>query len=343
MSLLTDKLVSVVLLNWNGRKFLKECVDSVLSQTYSSIELIVIDNASSDSSVEFLRKTYPDKFQIVENPANIGFSRAINQGFRLAEGSCLMPLNYDIVMESDFVSEMVKALAADEKTGSVAGKLLRFNENGRTKIIDSTGHVIFRNRYVINRGEDQSDEGQFDREDFVFGTTGAVPLYRREMLDDIAWQGEYFDESFFIMLEDVDLDWRAQLRGWKCIYEPKAVAYHFRTASGVGHSRLIQRHYYKNRYLTIWKNDYWLSWLKHLPQIILMDLYLNIDIMFTSPIALFQAWGDLIRLIPLTLRKRGAIKAGRHISRREIEVWFQPYSWMNDVRRKLGLKKNESG
>ncbi len=85
----------------------------------------------------------------------------------------------------------------------------------------------------------------------------------------------------------------------------------------------------------IWKNDFWLSWLKNLPQIWLMDLYLNLDTLFTSPIGLLQAWGDLLRLTPLTLRKRRAIKTGRNVGRGDIERWFQPYRWMADVKRKL--------
>lgn len=335
-------LVSIVLLNYNGGQFLSGCIDSVLGQNYPALEVIIVDNASQDGSAILLVTSFSDKATIIRNDQNIGFSRGMNQGIKASSGEYVMPLNFDIIMDFDYVSRMVEALESDPACGSVSGKLLRFNDQGKTDVIDSTGHVIFKNRYAMNRGEDIIDTGQHDVEDVVFGTTGAAPLYRRQMLDDIAWEDEYFDESFFIMLEDVDLDWRAQLRGWRCVYTPKAVAYHFRTASDVGHSRLIQRHYYKNRYLTIWKNDFWLSWLKHLPQIILMDLYLNIDILFTSPIALFQAWGDLVRLTPLTLRKRGAIKAGRRVARRDVEVWFQPYSWMNDVRRKLGLKTNES-
>lgn len=331
------KKVSVAILNWNGRKFLSECIDSILAQTHLDVELIVVDNASSDDSVDFIKAMYEGALRLVENETNVGFSRGMNQAIAIASAEYIMPLNFDVIMEPDFVAQMVAAAEADPKIGSVSGKLLRFNETGKTRVIDSTGHVIHKNRYVVNRGEDQLDAGQFDAPDEIFGTCGAASLYRREMIEDIIWQDEFYDESFFIMLEDVDVDWRAQLRGWRCVYSPAAVAYHYRGATDSGKSRLIQRHYYKNRYLTIWKNDFWVSWLKHLPQILLMDLYLNIDILFTSPIALVQAWGDLIRLMPLTIRKRKAIKAGRVTTRRDIERWFQPYSWMNDVRRKLRL------
>lgn len=328
-------LVSLVLLNYNGGHFLTGCLDSVLAQDYPQVEVIIVDNASADGSLDILDDHRYAAFKLIKNPRNEGFSRGMNIGINAAAGLYIMPLNFDIIMEPDFISQMVAALNSNMKYGSASGKLLRFNKDGKTNVVDSTGHVIYKNRYVMNRGEDQVDSGQFSDEDLVFGTTGAVPLYRREMLEDIAYKGEYFDESFFIMLEDVDLDWRAQIRGWSCVYVPRAVAYHFRTATGAGKSRLVQRHYYKNRYLSIWKNDFWLSRLKHTPQIILMDIYLNLDILFTSPIALFQAWGDLIRLTPLTLRKRRAVASGRKISRREFERWLEPYRWTNDVKRKL--------
>lgn len=329
--------VSVILLNWNGEGYLAECLDSVLAQDYEDMEIIVIDNASSDGSVRLLKDRYIEEIQLIENDMNIGFSRGMNMGFAVASGKYVMPLNFDIIMEPGFISAMVNALEMDIRRGSVTGKLLKLNEQGRTNVIDSTGHIIFKNRYVMNRGEGETDSGQLDQQDLVFGATGAAPLYRREMLDDIAWQGEYYDESFFIMLEDVDLDWRAQLKGWQCAYTPQAVAYHYRTASKVSKSRLIQRHYYKNRYLVMWKNDFFISWLKCLPQIFLMDLSLGLDIMFTRPIALLMAWGDLVRLLPLMLRKRHAIQTNRKASRSDIEVWFKEYDWQNDLRRKLRL------
>lgn len=333
----SDRKVSVTLLNWNGKDFLKDCVDSVLAQTYSEIEIIVVDNASSDGSVGWLREHYGSKLRIIENASNLGFSRGMNVGIQAARGMYIIPLNFDVIMELDFVEKMVATAETDDRVGSVSGKLLRFGSSGKTKIIDSTGHLIFNNRYVINRGEDQEDAGQFDARDFVFGTTGAVPLYKKDMLDDIAFEGQYYDEAFFIMLEDVDIDWRAQLRGWQCLYTPDAVAYHYRGGTGSGKSRLIQRHYYKNRYLLMWQNDTFLSIAKSFPAVWLMDLYLFIDILFTSLPALVLAWGDLARLAPLTFRKRRLVQSRRVTSPADIEKWFRKYRWMTDIKRKLGI------
>lgn len=330
--------VSVIVLNWNGRKFISECIQSVLDQTYTEIELIVIDNASTDASLDLVKRNFPH-IRLIENSTNLGFSKAINQGIKASTSLYLIPLNFDVILDKDFVSEMVRAIEADRRIGSVSGKLLRLNENGKTNIIDSTGHIIFNNRYVINRGEDKEDKGQYDYDGFVFGTCGAAPLYRREMLEDVRIDDEYFDESYFVMLEDVDLDWRAQLRGWKCVYTPRAVAYHYRSASGVQKSRLVQRHYYKNRYLTMLKNDRLRSILKYAPSILLMDLYLNLDLIMTSPPALVLAWWDLFRLFPDVVRKRKIIQSHRVVDQKEIEKWFQKYSFTDDVKRKLGLQQ----
>lgn len=330
-------MVSIVILNWNGLKLVSECIKSVLAQTYPEIELVVIDNASTDGSARHTKETFP-QVHLIENSANLGFSKAINQGIKASSSRYVMPLNFDVVLDKNFVSEMVRAIDKDERIGSVSGKLLRLSDQGKTNIIDSTGHVIFGNRYVINRGEDEEDNGQYDRDDFVFGVCGAAPLYRREMLEDIKTDGEYFDGSFFAMLEDVDLDWRAQLRGWKCAYIPRAIAYHYRSASGVQKSRLIQRHYYKNRYLTMLKNDTFGSVFRHFLSIFLMDLYLNLDILFTAPIGLIQAWWDIFRFLPQTLRKRGTIQSQRAVAQKEIEKWFMRYSFLTDVKRKLRLQ-----
>ena len=190
------ELVSITLLNWNGRDFLDNCLDSVLAQTYPNIELIVVDNASTDGSVAWLEEHFGSKITLIVNSANIGFSRGMNVGMKAASGRYIMPLNFDVIMEPGYVAAMVAGIEENARVGSVSGKLLRFTADGKTRTIDSTGHLIFNNRYVVNRGEDQTDAGQFDQADMVFGTCGAAPLYKKTMLDDIAFNGQYYDEAF---------------------------------------------------------------------------------------------------------------------------------------------------
>lgn len=327
------KLVSIILLNWNGRTFLERSIGSVLSQSYSPIELVVIDNASTDGSADLIRKTFP-RLTLIRNERNIGFAGAINQGIRIATGAYIIPLNFDVILTGNFVEEMVKTAEADQKVGSVSGKLLRFEKQEDMPYIDSTGHIVFRNRLAVNRGESEVDKGQYDAEEEVFGTCGAAPLYRREMLEDIKVDGEYYDESFFAFWEDVDLDWRARLRGWKSWYNPRAIAYHQRGGPSVRRSKVVEFYNYRNRYLVILKNDQFLSLLRAFPQILFTEILKGGALLFRCPSALVS-WVSLTKLIPGALAKRRVIQERRVVSPEELEKWLARFDYGKWIRRHL--------
>ena len=331
-----NPLVSVVLLNFNGGAFLRDCVDHVLAQDYANVEIILVDNASGDGSMDLVEEARYASVVPIVNDANIGFSRAMNRGIAAAGGEYLLPLNFDVLLRPQYIGALVAAMEADVGVGSATGKLLRFDVNGPTGIVDSAGHAIYTNRYVRNIGEGEPDEGQFDAVEEVFGITGAAPVYRRAMLDDIAYDGEIFDESFFIMTEDVDIDWRARLRGWRSLRVPAATALHWRGGAGGSKSTLVRRHYFKNRYLLMQKNDAVGSYLRHWPAIFVMDVYLTAKTLLTAPQVLLLAWYDIIRLLPLTIRKRRQIQGGRKTAPRELDRWFRRYRWSDDFRRKMG-------
>ncbi|MBU1945249.1 MAG: glycosyltransferase family 2 protein [Actinobacteria bacterium] len=335
------KPVSVVLINFNGLGDLPACLQSLEEQDYPDIELILIDNASSDGSPAVLREfaSRPgararfagDTPTLIANEANIGFSPALNQGIKASSGSYVMPLNTDVVMDPGFISAMVRA-ASGEGVGSVSGKLLRFPPHERGNIIDSAGHVIFRNRLAENRGEGSpGDVACLDRAE-VFGTCGAAALYSREMLDDVAVDGEYFDEDFFAFWEDLDLDWRARLRGWRCVYEPAALAWHARGGAGYRKSLLVERHNYKNRWLTVMKNDSARYLLRNLPGVTFTELMKAGALLLRCPAAL-PAAVDLLRLAPRMLAKRRVIQSRRLVPARELERWFEPFDYGRWVRR----------
>ncbi len=326
-------LVSVIIVNWNGKRFVKDCLDSVLGQTYPALEVIVIDNGSTDGSQEIIGRNYPSVI-LIENEENKGFSKAINQGIAISKGLYVIPLNIDVVMTPTYISEMVKAASLDEKIGSVSGKLLRFNGEGRTKVIDSVGHTMFENRLVIDRGDGEIDEGQYDQREYIFGSCAAASLYKRGMLEDVKAGGEYFDEAFFAFLEDVDINWRAQLLGWKCIYTPSAVAYHYRGGIAVRRTKLVEIHNYKNRYLMILKNDSFTSILKNLHHFLITDTLKTGALIFRCPAALL-GWIDILRELPRAFAKRRVIQKNRKVSQVEIEKWFQKFDYKAWIRRHL--------
>ena len=254
------KLISINVLTTNERQCLRRCLQCIQGQTYPEIEVIVIDNASTDGTAEMLRNEF-SHVEVITNSANLGYCKSHNIAIRACRGALVMPLNADVFMEPTFVEAKVKAIEHSPNVGMVEGKLLRIAapdaELPDKKIIDGTATVVTRARRNFERGQTEPDIGQFDQREFVFGASGAAPLYRREMLDDIRLLGEYFDEDFFIYRDEVDLAWRAQWLGWKCVYTPDAVAYHVRGYAPDKRKKVPKRFrqlQLRNRYLMIVKS-----------------------------------------------------------------------------------------
>ena len=247
--------VSVVLVNYNGARFVAALFDSLARQTYGALEVWLLDNGSTDGSVELIEERYP-WVRVVRKDRNTGYSRPVNEGIQRSTGEYVFVLNMDVVLADNFVEELVSVLDDDANVGWAAGKVLKLGDAGPTENIDCLGHHMSRNRYA--RELDYSRPfawSDYAEKRFVFGASACAALYRRSMLEDVRLDGEYFDEDFFAYFEDVDLDWRAQQRGWKCVYTPRAVAYHVRGGSGLIRERSIAACYLANRWLMMVKND----------------------------------------------------------------------------------------
>ena len=252
-------LVSVLIVTYNSAAVIGACLDSLFHQDYEPLEIILVDNASADGTRELLR-SYQPRCKVIENTTNTGFCAAQNQAIRVAQGEWLFCLNPDVILQNDFVRQLVAASDLDRGAGAVCGKLLRWTpgaEQEKTNIIDSTGMYFISNLRHLDRGAEEEDNGQYDETEYVFGATGAAALYRRAMVEDVSIHGEFFDEAFFAYREDADLAWRAQLLGWKCIYTPSAVAWHGRRVTPERREQLpldINWHSIKNRFLMRIKN-----------------------------------------------------------------------------------------
>jgi GT2 family glycosyltransferase len=217
-------LASVVIPNWNGAQHLPVCLDALREQTYPDLEVLVVDNASTDGSQALLVRRYPE-VRLLSLPRNLGLTGANNAGFRAARGEVLISLNNDTEAGPHFVKALADALVAHPEAGMAASKMLLFD---RRDTIHSAGDGYRVDGIPFNRGVWQRDEGQFDEPGWIFGGCGGAVAYRRTMLDEIG----PFDETFFMYCEDVDLNWRAQLAGWRCWYTPAAVVYHKLSATG---------------------------------------------------------------------------------------------------------------
>jgi GT2 family glycosyltransferase len=228
-------MISVVILNFNGKRYLEKCLSALESQTYRDFEVIVVDNASSDGSVDYLEAHFPSA-RIVENEKNLGFAGGTNSGIRLAKGEYILTLNNDTQVDRRFLECLVEAMQSDKSAGMCASKMLL--PDGR---INSAGICLSRSGAAWDRGMFEPDCGQYDHQQEIFGACAGAALYRKEMLDEIG----LFDEDFFLYMEDVDLAFRAKLAGWKCIYIPEAVVYHHHGGTaGFGSDLAV---YYGNR------------------------------------------------------------------------------------------------
>ena len=319
-----DISVSVVIVNWNHGRFLQVCLDALLAQEYPSFTITVVDNGSQDGSPAWVTRHYPG-VRLVRSSDNRGFSWALNHGVRQTTGAFVISLNPDVTVRQDFIAEMVQAASPDERFGMAAPKLLRAD---KPTVLDSTGLFIDRRRRPYDRGQGEIDGGQYDTQPWVFGPCGAAALYRRAMLDDLALDGEYFDEDFFAYYEDADLAWRAQLRGWRCIYAPRAVAMHVR---GWGDTLRKQGHAVKdsrgprlalcNRHLMTIKNDSVAYLLMDLPLILAAELVRLGYVALITPRALLGIL-DLIRACPSALRKRRQIRKRQTVDDAAVRRWF---------------------
>jgi GT2 family glycosyltransferase len=224
-------LVSIVIPNWNGKKYLKDCLTSLQSQTHNNLEIIVVDNASKDDSIEYLQKNFPDT-EIIQHSSNLGFGAANNTGISAAQGEYIMMLNNDTRLEPNCIEELIRSIERNKKYGACASKILLENEDN---LLDVAGIAVCLDGLSIGRGRLESSD-KFNDEEEVFFASDCACLYKKEMLEDIGLTNEVYDADFFAYADETDMGWRAQLAGWKCIYNPKAVVYHLHSASSGSYS-----------------------------------------------------------------------------------------------------------
>lgn len=325
--------VTAAIINWNGGALVTKCLSSLLRQTYPIDDRIVVDNGSTDGSLSALQAADPG-LRIIRNERNLGFAAAANQAVAAARGNWLLLANLDVEFEPDYVAKLMVAGGRDETIGSLTGKLLRPRSGSGDTIVDSTGHILYRNGWAANRGEGLPDSGQWERSGEIFGVTGAAPIYRMQMLRETTdGPARPFDERFFAYIEDVDLDWRMRWLGWKAWYEP-AVAWHHRSATGARRSAFILRHILKNRLLLVANNDLWPGGLTRLPNVVAFTFVTAVQFGLESPLSTLGIL-DVIKHLPGSWRRRRFLRARRRVEPREIARWLQPFPYRQKIGRKL--------
>lgn len=320
-------LVSVTIVTYNSGRFIRRCLDSVLQQRYPLKEVIVIDNASTDGTVDILER-FEGRCRIVLNEKNIGFAAAQNQAIGLAEGDWILTLNPDVLMMPNFIQALVEAGNREPDVGTVCGKLLSMSATfdlPQEPRVDSTGIYFTPTMRHLDRGSLEVDNGHYLNYEYVFGATAAAALYRREMIDDISIDGEFFDHEFFVYREDADVAWRAQLLGWKCLYTPYARGYHVRAVRPMNRNALpaeINMHSVKNRFLMRVKNITPDLYLRNFLPITYRDLVV-VGACFLKEWSSLEAFVKVARHWNQLMYKRRWIMQRRRASDEYIASWFQ--------------------
>jgi GT2 family glycosyltransferase len=322
--------VTVTLVNYNQRHYLPICLGALRQQTLPPAEIIIVDNASSDGSLDWLRRHASDVYLVV-NAENRGYTGGHNQAIRLTDSDYVLALNCDVMLAPDFLAWMIAAIDADPSAGSACGRLYR-GLCKESQQLDSTGLFPDRFRRFHDRDHNAIDYGQRQTREYVFGASGSALFVRRQMLEDVATDGQYFDETYFAYYEDVDLAWRAQRRGWNCLFVPEAIGWHAHADVTSLHSnrndrdaRFRQLLYIRNRHLCFLKNDHWADLVRDLPAIAAYDLTLQKYLLTQRPHLAFTWPGALGKCVPELLRRR-KIEFARAKQEVHLWHWFDPNS-----------------
>jgi GT2 family glycosyltransferase len=238
-----NPVVSAIVVNYNGRGYVEAAVESLLRQDLAALEVLVVDNGSSDASDAALEQRFGTRIRLLRAGRNLGFGAGNNLGIRASRAPHVVLLNSDAVAAPGFARELVAAAEADPRVGMVAAKVLD-GEGGR---IDTVGHLLYPDGLNRGRGRLEPDRGQYDGCREALFPSGAAALYRRAMLDEVG----LFDEAFFLYGDDAELGLRGRLAGWGCAFAPRAVAYHRYSRTAGAYSSLKAFHVERNRVLIL--------------------------------------------------------------------------------------------
>jgi len=329
----TDRtLVSVIIVNWNGKRYLEKNLSSVFNQSFGLFEIILVDNGSIDDSVGFVRANFPDAI-IVQNDENLGFAAGNNRGIEVASGEFILTLNNDTEAEAGFLDRLMGAAkSSGNDVGMWAPKILSMQDR---RLIDSVGGLlIYGDGIARGRGRGEADAGQYDKLEEILFPSACCALYRREMLDEIGG----FDEDFFAYCEDSDLGLRARLAGWKALSVPDAVVYHHYSGTTGGYSG--------TKAFLVERNHIWLA-VKNFPlkMLLLAPFYMlwrwsvqaagiisgkgatSNYVKNVSPadilVVLLKTCFSAIKGLPLMLKKRIDLRKLKVVKSREVKVWFR--------------------
>jgi GT2 family glycosyltransferase len=295
-------LVSIVIPNYNGVRYLENCLRSLQSQSYTKIEIVVVDNASGDRSVEIVRAVAPQAI-LLQEEHNLGFAGGVNAGIRASHGDWVAILNNDTEAAKDWLSNCVHAIQNHSDAAFIASRILEFSDRSR---LYSAGDCYLRAGIGYRRGQELQDCEDYQRECEIFAASGCAAFYRRTVLEEMGC----FDERFFAYLEDVDLGLRLQAAGYSGYYAPRAEVYHYGAATSGGEfSPLAVRLRTRNALLLLLKSLPGRFLLRCLPMILIAQLaWLLRATVHKRLISYIEGLGGALRLAPAMIRERARLR-----------------------------------
>jgi len=303
--------VSVVIPTWNNKELLRSCLDSLAALEFDSHEIIVVDNGSTDGAPDMVASEY-GRARLIRLPENRGFSAAVNEGIKAAAGGLVALINNDAEAHPAWLAELCSAADRHPEAGSFASKMLFHSDR---KTIDTVGDGFSRAGFGYKIGWGEKDAGQYDTEAYVLGACGGAGMYRKEMLEDVAIDGEYFDDEFFAFGEDLDLALRAQLIGYRCVTVPRAVVYHrVRATAGRG-SELSLFLGHRNFVFCVLKNFPGGVILRNLHSLLFYPVMATLwDMVKKRRLVFVKSYIDAFRRRRSMMRKRTHVQTGKMIT-----------------------------
>jgi len=326
-------LVNIIIVNWNGKYLLSDCLEGLRSQAFKSFCITMVDNGSSDGSVEYVEKNYPE-VEIIKLAENTGFAAGNNVAIKKAKTKYIALLNNDTKAHPLWLKELVNAMEMNSEIGFAASKMVYFDS---PEIIDRAGDVYTTAGTGLLRGRSKSSK-YFNQEELVFGACAGAAIYRTEMLNEIG----LFDEKYFLLYEDVDLSFRAQLQGYKCLYVPGAIVYH-KVGSSIGHDSSTSI-YYSHRNLE------W-TYLKCMPALLICRTVFQHIIYSLGSFIYFTATGKsgifikakwhALKGLKGVLKKRRAVQNKRRVDNEYIWELLKNETFYHRINRRFRAKKDK--
>lgn len=305
--------IFIIIPNWNGADLIASCIESLQKQSIK-LEVVVVDNGSTDASLEIMKSQFPG-IHLIELDTNTGFTGGVNRGIQYAldnNARYVLLFNNDAIADEKWAKELVSSANIRQEVGIVTGKFLRLDK----KHLDSTGDFYSIWGLPFPRGRNEVDTGQYDNSTEIFGATGGASLYKADMLRKIG----IFDDNFFAYYEDVDISFRAQLAGWKVIYNPKAIAYHHVSATSSQLGDFARYHSAKNFLLVYTKNMPAKLYFKYLPLFTLQFLRMGATSLVKGKFTVFiRGAFAALRIMPTVLKNRKHIQSNSKVTRKYID------------------------